>query len=176
MSAIADRYRRLAHRFTEMIDAVPAQQWDAASPCEGWSARDVVEHVTSTERDFLSRMGFDAPSPAEWPAVRDAVQARLDDPADAGHEYDGMLGRTTFGESIDTFYCMDLVVHGWDLARAAGLESFLEIPSDELATVRVALEGFGDNARLPGVFGPALAVGADADDQTRLLADLGRQA
>lgn len=186
MNERSDRYRRLAHRFTEMIDAVPADRRDAPSPCEGWSAFDVVEHVVTTEADFLTRMGFDAPSVAgpdgtvdvlaAWPLVRDAVQSHLDEPAHADHTYDGWFGPTTFAATIDTFYSMDLTVHGWDLAQAAGLDAFIQIPADELINVRTALASMGEAARMPGILGPALTVDPDADEQTRLLAELGRRA
>ena len=182
MNERADRYRRLSQRFTEIVDAVQADRWESPSPCEGWSARDVVAHVVRTEAEFLTRMGFESPTLdgsdalAMWPAVREAVQARLDDPADADREYDGWLGRTTFAASIDMFYSMDLTVHGWDLARATDLEAFMNFPDDELAAVRAAVEQLGDSVRMPGVFGPALPVAADADEQTRLLAEIGRKA
>ena len=186
MTPIAARYRRLAHRFTDVIDGVPAERWNDPSPCDGWSAMDVARHVVTTEADFLTRMGFETPAVAQpddatavlaaWPAVRDAVQARLDDPASADHEYDGWFGRTTFAATIDTFYSFDLAVHAWDLARAAELDAFLEIPADELVAIRRAVEGMGEGARMPGVLGPALPVADDADVQTRLLADLGRRA
>jgi hypothetical protein len=40
MSKIADRYRLLSGGFLARIQAAPADRWDAASPCEGWTARD----------------------------------------------------------------------------------------------------------------------------------------
>ena len=182
MNQRADRYRRLSQRFTEILAAVLADRWQAPSPCDGWSALDVVAHVVRTQAEFLTRMGFESPTVDEsdvlatWPAVRDAVQTRLDHPADAEREYDGWFGRTTFEATIDTFYSMDLTVHGWDVARATDLGPFLQIPGDELATIRAAVEQLGDSARMPGVFGPALPVTDDADEQTRLLADIGRKA
>ncbi|MEO3854597.1 sigma factor-like helix-turn-helix DNA-binding protein [Acrocarpospora sp. B8E8] len=52
--------------------------------------------------------------------IRDQVQADLDDPAKAWATFDGRFGRWTFAEAIDRAICLDLAVHGWDLARAAG--------------------------------------------------------
>ena len=49
MSAIADHYRRLAHNFSETVAAVPPDRWGNQSPCEEWSARDVVNHVVDSE-------------------------------------------------------------------------------------------------------------------------------
>ena len=71
---------------------------------------------------------------------------------------------------------MDLVVHAWDLARAAGLKEFEEMPAGEIDNVMAALAPLGDNMRQPGVFGPEVAVPADADEQTKLLGVVGRRA
>jgi uncharacterized protein (TIGR03083 family) len=122
---VADRYRRLSDRFDAVLRDVTAEGWDAQSPCEGWTARQVVGHVAESQGGFLGR--FDrAPELTgdplvDWPAVRDAMRAGLDDPAVAGIEYDGMFGKTTFAATVDQFMCADLVVHAWDIARATGL-------------------------------------------------------
>jgi uncharacterized protein (TIGR03086 family) len=69
---------------------------------------------------------------------------------------------------------MDLVVHRWDLARATGGDEHID--DADIARLTEAAAGFGEMIRSPGVCGPELAVADDADDQTRLLAFLGRQA
>ncbi len=182
-STIADRYARLAEHFTRVVDAVPDDRWNAQSPCEEWTAIDVVRHVATTEAEMLGRMPF-APDTADdlsdplkaWPVVRDRIQAALENPDQAGHSYDGFFGPTTFEATIDSFFGMDLVVHAWDLARAAGLEKFEPIDADEMATLHAEIAKLGDNVRQPGVFGPALDPPADADEQTRFLALIGRRA
>ena len=49
MSEIADRYRRVAGAFTGKVAAVPANGWDAATPCDDWTARQLVAHVVEAE-------------------------------------------------------------------------------------------------------------------------------
>lgn len=180
MSEIADRYRRLAAAFTDKAAAVPTHRWESPSPCEGWTARDVVGHVVQTQGMFL---GFVGRSALEGPSVDDdpvgawqtataAVQADLDDPERASAEFEGHFGRQTFEQAVDRFLCFDLVVHGWDLARAAGLDD--AIADEDLARVRAAAEPFGDAMRGPGAFGPEVDPPADADEQTRLMAFFGR--
>ena len=66
----------------------------------------------------------------------------------------------------------DLVVHGWDLARTAGLDEHIE--PEDIARVRAQAEAFGDALRSPQAFGPEVEAPAGADDQTKLLAFLGR--
>ena len=100
------------------------------------------------------------------------VEAVLDDPALAGHEYDGLLGRTTVGTTIDRFLGFDLVVHGWDLARATGQDETMD-PA-EVERIWAMAESLGDNLRRSGVCGPEVPVPADAPLQDRLLGLLGR--
>jgi len=178
-SDIADRYRRNAARFDAVLADVPDDRWDAESPCEGWTARQVVGHVAESQHGFLSR--FDrAPEVtgdplADWPVVRDAVQAGLDDPEVSGIEYDGMFGRTTFGATVDQFMCADLVVHAWDVARATGLPDHEPMPAEEVERIHGELAQIGPAMRSPGVFGPEVEVPADASAQDRFLGFIGRQ-
>ena len=62
MSEISDRYRRLSDAFAKKIAAVPGERWDSQTPCEEWTARDLVGHVVNTQGMFL---GFIGKEPAE---------------------------------------------------------------------------------------------------------------
>jgi uncharacterized protein (TIGR03086 family) len=181
MSEISERYRRLSDTFAAKIAAVPDDRWSSPSPCEDWKARDVVSHVVSTQGMFLGFVGqemgelpsVDDDPAGAWDAARAPIQTRLDDPAAAGEEFDGMLGRTSFESAVDRFLNVDLVVHGWDLARAAGLDD--RIDSEDVARVRKGAEAFGDSMRGPRAFGPAVEPPPGADEQDQLLAFLGRK-
>lgn len=178
----ADLYRRLAAAFTDRVDAVPADRWESASPCEGWTTRDVLAHVIDTQTRMVGVVGLSVPDgptvptapAAAWRHTRDAVQAILDDPAQAGLEYDGHFGRTDLASTFRTFYCFDLVVHGWDIARAAGLDE--TIPDQDLELLETVIAQLGDAIHMDGVCGPAVDVAPDADRRTRVLAALGRRA
>jgi len=52
MTQISERYRTLADEMTRRVAAVPADRWDDPSPCEGWSARDVLGHVIGNHREL----------------------------------------------------------------------------------------------------------------------------
>jgi uncharacterized protein (TIGR03086 family) len=180
MTETADRFRRLSDRFEALVAAVPEDRWSNPSPCEGWEARDVVRHVVDVHGMMLGSIGRsvgDAPSVDDDPlgalrAARAAVQAVLDDPATADTEYDGFFGRTRISATVDQFLGFDLVVHGWDLARATGQDTTMD--AGEVERLSGQVEGMGDMLRTPGVCGPAVAVAADASAQDRLLGILGR--
>lgn len=181
MPDATDRYRHLAGRFTAVVDAVPDHGWDASSPCEGWTARQVLEHVVESQHGFLARFdlapsldGEDDPR-ARWRLVRDAMQRSLDDPDTAQTEYEGMLGVTTFAATVDDFMSADLLVHAWDIARAAGLRAHEAMPDDEVERLDARLRPMGETLRMPGVFGAEVPVPAGAPAQDRLLGFLGRQ-
>jgi uncharacterized protein (TIGR03086 family) len=181
MSAIADRYRRVAAGFTARVDAVPADRWSNPSPCEGWTALDVVRHVVDVHRMMPGNVGITfAPGPdvaddpaGAWASVRDETVALLDDPARATLEYDGMFGRTAIQTTIDQFATFDVLVHTWDVARATGLDEQLD-PA-EVAPLLDQAKGWGDALRSPNVCGPEVAPPSGADAQTRLLCFLGRR-
>jgi uncharacterized protein (TIGR03086 family) len=182
MSEIADRYERLADEFAVAIAAVPGDRWSSPSPCEGWTARDVVEHVCSTQGMFLGFVDEPAgegPSVADdpvgaWRAASAPVRAVLADPTRASATFDGFFGPTSFEAAVDRFANFDLVVHRWDLARATGLDDSVD-PVDA-QRVLDGVAAFGPALYGQGVCADALTVPADADVATRMLAAVGRRA
>jgi uncharacterized protein (TIGR03086 family) len=182
MTEIADRYRRLSAAFADTIAAVPADRWSSPSPCEDWTALEVVQHVVDTRSLFRGLIGLDptgAPPAADDPlaafrAATAVVQDDLDDPEIATTSFQGFAGETTYEAAVDRFINMDLVVHRWDLARATGGDE--RIDDEDVARIAAAAHEMGDMLRSPGACGPEITVGDGADDQTRLLAFLGRRA
>lgn len=181
MTDVAHRYRRLADRFAGILAAVPTDRWGDQSPCEEWTALDVARHMVEVHGMFEKLAGrpIEVPDVSDDPLgafdeVRAIVQADLDDPERAAVSWDGFFGPTTFAEGVDRFVCFDLVVHGWDLARAAGIDD--PIPADELDHLEADLAYFGDALTASGAVGTPIEAGPDADRATRLLAALGRQA
>lgn len=181
MDTPAETYRRLSDAFTTVVEAVPDGSWQNPSPCEDWTASGVLRHVIEAERDSVKSGKLTLPEGpsaedqpiAAWADIRRQLQAVLDDPARAGIEFDGMFGPITLGQSIEDYYCFDLIVHRWDIARATGGDT--SISEEEIAFIHAKLELYGDAMRMPGVFGAELEAPADADEQTALLAFIGRR-
>jgi uncharacterized protein (TIGR03086 family) len=152
--------------------------------------RDVAGHVIwgqhqmrawATGEEYAERAGAPgSPHPAElagtdpvatWRAARTATVAALTEEA---------LGRTTsiigIGDvplaAVVTLLITDHVAHTWDIGHALGMDVRLDP-----ALVPVAFDWARTNAvRRPGFFGPELPPPADADEQARMLAFLGRAA
>ena len=188
MSETSERFALVAEGFTVTVEAVPDDAWEHPAPCEGWVARDVVRHLV----EWLPGPGFllgafgvetrpipsveDDPAGA-WAAVRDAIQRALDDPEVAGRVEDcGPPGRMSLEAAVDMTCTPDVLIHTWDLARATGLDERLD--ADEVHRQVIAIDalppGVDEAMRGSGHFGPRVEVPDGADEQTRLLAFMGR--
>lgn len=165
-----------ADPFTTVVRSVT--DWDAASPCEEWTARDVVAHVIDSQRGFLSKQDFELPAPtgddpgAQWTGHEAQLRALISDPSVADKEYESAFGRTTVGATLATFHGFDLLVHRWDLAASQGRNE--QFTPQELEEIDRSVDGFGEHAYDPGVFARPVDVPEDADRQTRVLARTGR--
>jgi uncharacterized protein (TIGR03086 family) len=182
MSEQSDRFRTSAAQFSARVEAVPPEAWDNPAPCDGWVARDVVRHLVEWIPHFFGeRWGLalgggpsvDTDPAGAWVALRDAVQAAFDDPATAERVEDTPLGALPFEEAFDRIATSDVFLHTWDLARATGLDERLD-PA-EVRRLLVGMEPMDEALRSSGHFGPRVEVPDDADEQTRLLAFIGRQ-
>jgi uncharacterized protein (TIGR03086 family) len=181
VTEISERYRNVAAQMTARVTAVPAEAWDNPSPCEGWAARDVIDHLVGWISAFplgTVGIGIAAPSVREdvvgaWEVLDRAIQAALDDPHTATRELDSPMGRVTLEQAIDMFCTADVLVHTWDLARATGLDETLDV--EDVHRLLVAMEPMDDILRASGQYGPRVAVTPDADEQTRLIAFTGRR-
>jgi uncharacterized protein (TIGR03086 family) len=172
----------VAGDFTARVDQVTGDGWDQPSPCEGWVARDVVRHLTDWVPGFLeSGAGVtiepgpsvdDDPAGA-WVALRDQLQAILDDPGIDERTYSSqMFGDLPLAVAIQRFITGDVLIHTWDLARACGLDETLDAES-----VHHMYEGMKPMAPMlaqSGHFQPAVDVPDDADEQAKLIALTGR--
>lgn len=183
MSEIADRYRRVSATFTEKVDQVPAGAWDNPAPPEGWATRDVVGHLVEWLPAFFcanwniaqpNGPSVDDDPAGAWKVVQQTFQDALDDPAIAEQVQDDLpMGPLSFERCFDMIGTNDVFMHTWDLARAAGLDETLD-PA-EVHSMFVGMEPMDEMMRASGQFGPRIPVPDDADEQTKLIAFIGRQ-
>lgn len=179
----AARFRNVAGRFTEVVVGVRADQWDNPTPCAGWMARDVVRHLVEWVPPFLAEgaglqfaemPSVDADAVASWSALNAALQEVLDDPATVDRQFSHpQAGTHPLDRAILSFILGDVLVHTWDLARATGQDETLD--GVEVHAMREGLEPMGDMLSQSGHYSARVAVAADADEQTRMLALTGRR-
>ena len=179
----AERYRKVASRFTARAEEVTPAAWENSAPCEGWVARDIVRHMVEWMPAFLRaaggppltvRVSVDDDPAGAWRELSAGIQRLLDDPAQATSEIaHPHAGTHRLQDAVATFFLGDVVVHTWDLARATGLDETLdpEVVHDML----VGMEPRDEVLRSSGHYGPRVVVPDDADEVTRLIAFTGRQ-
>ena len=181
-----DLYRHAQDGFDAVLAAVRDDQWDTPSACTEWSVRDVAGHVVWGQRQLRAwATGEDYAETAGAPgAPHPAVLAGADPvgtwrTASVGALTDEELGRPVslpgLGEipvaGIVALLTTDLVAHSWDIGSAAGQD--VRLPP-ELVAVAFAWAR-ANVVRRAGFFGPELVPPAGADEQTRMLAFLGRR-
>ncbi|MEU8608608.1 TIGR03086 family metal-binding protein [Actinoplanes sp. NPDC048791] len=176
----AERHRQIAGLFTDRVRGT--RSWDVPAPVEGWTARDVVRHLTDWFPGFLAAgAGIDLPrgpsvddDPVRaWQVHSDGVQAVLDDPATAQRELSNPhIGNLPLANAIDQFYTSDVFMHTWDLSRATGQDDRLD-PAF-CAGLLAGMEQMEEVLRSSGQYGARVEVPADADVQTRLVGFIGR--
>jgi uncharacterized protein (TIGR03086 family) len=166
----------------ELVDDVRPGQWSEPTPCEDWTVRRLVDHLTGMNRVFLAVLaGRRPPRPGEAPPDADPAAAFRSSAAELCAAFDrpGVLNAVSSGPrgelaGADRLQIRqyDLLAHGWDLARATGQPVVLpeDLAEQSLQFVRGQL---ADEDR-PGRFAPARAVADDAPAIERLAAYLGR--
>jgi len=182
MSECSERYSKVAGRFTERVNGVPEGAWDNPAPPEGWVARDVVRHLVEWVPGFFeSAAGISLPRPTTvdtdpvgaWATFSDAVRAMLDDPVVSAREFDGPMGHKSVEQTVDMIVTGDVLLHTWDLARATGQDETLD--PDEVHRMLEGMEPLDELLRNSGHYGPRVEVPDDADEQTKLIAFIGRR-
>jgi uncharacterized protein (TIGR03086 family) len=187
MTAPADVVDRLAAALTTTgtaVAGIPATRWNDATPCPGWDVRTLTNHLVGGLRIFTAQLtGTEAGGEHEDDWLGEAPSAAYADAARtvlAAWRSPGALDRTLeislgpvpapLGAVIEL---TEVVVHGLDLAVATGQTD--RVDEEQAAALHELMLGMGFDAfRVPGVFGPAVEVPADAPASVRLLGFLGR--
>lgn len=174
-----------AEEFGRRVHAVPPDGWDRQSAASEWTVRDVVNHLVGEHLWAPELLGG-----ATVDEVGDRFSGDVlgDDPVKAWDEaiYRSLTawGSTppdrvvhlSFGDVPATEYAeqmlLDLTVHGWDLARGAGLDERMN--PDAVRHVLAYAEHNADGLEGSGLFGAPVETGSD-DPQDRLLGLLGRR-
>lgn len=158
------------------------------TPCGEYAVRDLLQHVIelavgfratalkdlgpATEADPASSRN---PLEADW---RERLPVDLERMVTAWRSPDAWEGTTQAGSvtlgggQAGAFALDELVVHGWDLARATGQE--FRCGEESLRTVYALLSALVSEDGAQGIFGPVVPVAPDAPLVDRVVALAGR--
>jgi len=174
---IVERYTKLADQFGQRVEAAPDDAWDNQAPCEGWCARDVVRHVTDSQRGLTEALTGTRPEAhddpkTDWRETYAAFKAAISQPEALEKNVPGPFGEMPAGMVIGRFLATDALVHTWDLARSVGGDEIID--PEEVSQAYSGLKPMDAMIRQPGVFGPKVESAPDADEQEQFLNFLGR--
>lgn len=190
-TAPTDRLARALDAAGAVIDAIGNDQWSNPTPCPEWNVRALLNHVVGGNRLFVRVLsGEQMPPPETLAKLRGADQLGEDPPAAFRESGEALMEAFRRPGALDGVYQVpagrvpgvvalhlrvtELLVHGWDLARATGQPARLpeDLAEEELAFAR------GVNApsvpRTGHPFGPVPKISDDAPVIDRLAAYLGR--
>ena len=168
-----------------IVSGIKPGQWSVPTPCRGLDVRAVVGHLVTGHLVFIARVqGLPAPDRAadhlgEDPAAAfrrtgQALRQAFGGPGVLAETYQGPLGPAD-GVFLVQVRIVELLGHGWDLARATGQPA--EYPDGvvvrALAQARKGLAGRPDGPGAP--FAAEVPVPAGAPTIDRLAGFLGRQ-
>jgi uncharacterized protein (TIGR03086 family) len=173
-----------ARRMARLVEAVPDDALGRPTPCERYTVGDLLDHIGGAALAFaaaaaktplegapsgdVSRLG------ADWRTriPRDVIVA-----AEAWHDPGAWTGMTGAGgvdlpaETAGVVALDELVIHGWDLAKATGQPAGYDGP--ELEAVFAMVQQFRSSG-IEGLFGPPVPVPDDAPLLHRILGLAGR--
>ncbi|MQA85335.1 MAG: TIGR03086 family protein [Streptosporangiales bacterium] len=177
-----------ARQLTTLLSGVTDDQLSARTPCEEYTVGDLLDHLmgltvafrdaaTKTSRPMsggppkASVAHLDADWRSRLPAQLDALVAAWRDPG-AWEGTTEVGGVTLPGAVAGQFGMNELVIHGWDLARATGQPFECDPRSTE--AIFALLSQSADADRGEGPFGPVVDVPPDAPLLDRAIGLSGR--
>lgn len=180
-----------ARQMAWLIGSVHDEQFARGTPCKDYTLGDLIEHVAGLSRSFTvaarkgyapgtsRRSGGDASRlESQW---RERIIADLDVLVRAWREpiaWEGMTevgGVQLPGPAAAHVALGELLVHGWDIARASDLPYEAD-PNALDAYLQFAIQAFSPGTGLRDeIFGPAVEVSPSAPILERVIAFTGRE-
>lgn len=183
---LPDLHDRALQQTRGYVAGVGDDQWKTASPCEGWDVRELVNHIVSgnfwagelaqgkTIEEVGDRLDGDVLGADPVSAYDESARAA----SEAFHAPGAMEApcAVSYGPVPGEVYAghrfLDVLVHGWDVAKATGQDTAL--PPDLVEACWAVVEPQKDLLLGSGMFGADHTSPSGADRQTALLTLLGR--
>jgi uncharacterized protein (TIGR03086 family) len=175
-------------RAVDVLANVTDDHLTASTPCAEYSVGDVLHHVGGLALAFAAAARKDRGPRTGRPPSVDAAQldpdwrtsfpAGLAELAHAWTDPSAWQGMTQIaamdmpGEAVGVVALTEVVIHGWDLARATGQGYDVDPGIAEAVLANVAQ--FAAQGPVEGLFGPAVPIADDAPVLDRIIALSGR--
>ncbi|MCM2422420.1 TIGR03086 family metal-binding protein [Streptomyces sp. RKAG293] len=184
-------HRQALRTAEEITGRIGATRLDVATPCGDWTLRQLLEHMVGQNHGFAAAARGETKDRsvfADRPVGDDPAGAFAASAADVAAAFteSGVLDRSWWLPEIRDgrafpapvaigFHFVDTVVHGWDVARALGVDAKFDPEVLEAALPVAAAVPAGESRLTAGAaFGPAVADGGTGDPLDRIVAILGR--
>jgi uncharacterized protein (TIGR03086 family) len=182
---VPTQHQLAAAAFGRLVDQVADGQWCEPTPCPAWNVRQLVNHVVYENRwavplfagksvadigDILDGDLLGANPVAAWRQSVAEARTAIDEPDAMTRTVHLSFGDVT-GEEYSHQLVADLLIHGWDLARAIGADESLDATLVEHVAAWFA--GCEDGYRAAGAIGPRQPA-STGDQAAELLAAFGR--
>lgn len=171
-------------RMIRLVEGVPDDALDRPTPCEAYSVGDLLDHIAGVAIAFTGAATKHPVPPApsasaaglgaDW---RERIPRDFTVMSEAWHDPAAWTGVTQAGgvdlpaELAAAVALDELVIHGWDLARATGQPDSYDGPG--LDAVYQTVQHFRSSG-IEGLFGPEVPVPHDAPLLDRILGLTGR--
>ena len=172
----------------DVVAGVPDEQLAAPTPCPDYTVADLLDHIgglsmaftMAARKDVLEPSGPFVDGSRLEPGWRDRIVAALHELGAAWRTPDAWSGRTMAGpvemaaEEAALVGLNEVVVHGWDLARATG-QCYQPDPDSVAASLSFVTSFEPPAEDDGGLFGPPVAVPPEAPALDLLIGATGRR-
>ncbi|WP_410876861.1 TIGR03086 family metal-binding protein [Nocardia sp. A7] len=179
-----ERVARAAEPLSKIIRTIAPDRLADPTPCSDFDVRGLLNHLLHWGPSLIGAAHKQEIAPGaevdltegDWAA---ALDTQLTDLATAWRDPDAWQGVTRMGGPTDLPASLvggmivgELIVHGWDLARALG--TTVSWDDDLLRYVHSEVAATADQGRAMGIYGPEIPVAPDAPLLDRILGLTGR--
>jgi uncharacterized protein (TIGR03086 family) len=177
-----DTIRGAAANTQRIIEGISPGQLDAVTPCTDMNVRGLLEHMLGGGAMLTAMLTGTPGAPLELgdqPAnavkqMSEQLLVALEEPGIMEKEFD-FGGTAMSGARLSGIVLMEMVVHGWDLARATGQDHGIPdaLAEGMLAQAQHMPDSYRGETGAP--FRPPVPIADDAPAADRLMAFLGRE-
>ena len=188
MVDLPEVHARALEHARRSVAGVRDDQWGSPSDCEGWTVRELVNHIVTGNywaAELTAGLSIEAVGDRLDGDVlgTDPLRAYDDSSmvAAAAFRAPGAMEApcaVSYGPVPGEVYCghrfVDVLIHGWDIAATTG--QYRELDPELVDACWEVITPQIDLLKASGMFGGEITPPVGADSQTRLLALLGRVA